>query len=116
LDKTLQDIKGYSAEDYVRKMDNIRSQELLANELSATNLLGRSLLQKAVITNSHALVQLYLKLGAPINEQDPDGKSALHFAALCCQSPVMLMLCHYKEIEMDLVDKAGNTALHYSLQ
>lgn len=117
IDKTLKNKDGHTAEDLLRKNKNIKVQVTLATAFTkAPDLFKRTPLQLAVISNSTDLVQLRLKLGAPINEQDSEGRTALHFAALCGHLPILLMLCYHDEINMNLVDKEGNTALHSSIE
>ena len=117
IQKTLVNKEGQTAEDILRKCTNIKSQVALAKAFSTTpDLFLRTPLHLAVINNDPDLVQLHLGLGALINEQDGDGRTALHLAAFCGHAPIMLLLSYHDEVNLDQVDKNGNTALHLSIE
>jgi ankyrin repeat protein len=51
-----------------------------------------------------------------LNAQGPKGQSALIMAVVAEASEVVTALLEVDELDLDVIDKAGNSALHYALQ
>lgn len=117
MNKTLCNNEGLTAEDILRKTMDLKLQLALAEAITTPpDLFKRTPLHLAVINNAPDIVRLHLELGAFINVEDCDGRTALHLAALCGHAPILLMLSHYHEVDMNKPDKDGNTALHLSIE
>ncbi len=81
-----------------------------------SDLLERTPLQLAVLDNSFEMVKFFLSIGADINERDKLGRTALHFAAQCGHTEIILLLRSQKTINLNARDCNGNTALHLAIE
>ena len=74
---------------------------------------GRSLLQNIIVTGNHNMAKTLIKCGANINTLDNKGKHIL-YDALSYGDPVFVRhLLTYKNIELNDIDKDGNTLMQH---
>ena len=74
---------------------------------------GRSLLQNIIISGNHKMAKILIKCGANINTLDGKGKHIL-YDALSYGDPVFVRdLLKYKNIELNDIDKDGNTLMQH---
>jgi len=74
---------------------------------------GRSLLQNIIVSGNHTMAKALIKGGANINTLDNKGKHIL-YDALSYGDPVFVRhLLTYKNIELNNIDKDGNTLMQH---
>ncbi|MGB5866412.1 MAG: ankyrin repeat domain-containing protein [Arcobacteraceae bacterium] len=74
---------------------------------------GRSLLQNIIVSGNHQMAKILIKCGANINTLDNKGKHIL-YDALSYGDPVFVRhLLTYKNIELNDIDKDGNTLMQH---
>jgi ankyrin repeat protein len=74
---------------------------------------GRSLLQNIIVSGNHKMAKILIKCGANINTLDNKGKHIL-YDALSYGDPVFVRhLLTYKNIELNDIDKDGNTLMQH---
>ena len=76
---------------------------------------GSSPLHFACLRESHELVQMLLKAGAPVDQKDADGNTPLHLAALwgATNCPWLLITAH---APLDATNNAGKTPLRIAVE
>jgi ankyrin repeat protein len=76
---------------------------------------GASPLHLACLRASHEIVQMLLKVGAPVDQRDADGNTPLHLAALwgATNCPWLLITAH---APLDATNNAGKTSLRIAVE
>jgi ankyrin repeat protein len=118
INKNIRNVEGKLAEDLLksRTVDVVEHSDIEEAFKISSNAQARSFLHLAVINNSLELVKYHLNLGAPINDQDGIGKTALHLAAEYGYCDILSLLCQDERTDINITDNDGNTALHKSIE
>ena len=98
-----------------------KNKILVVDELLKTNKIninqkdeyGRSLLQNIIITGNFIMAKALIKGGANINTLDNKGKHILYDALSYGDHAFVRHLLTYKDIELNDIDKEGNTLMQH---
>lgn len=79
---------------------------------------GRSLLHLAIIarqkSGNQSVIRYLIKKKVGLNAQDDEGMTPLHLALFLGSKEVAELLLEQEDIQLDLIDEDGETALHYA--
>lgn len=116
-DPTIKNKNNKSAIDIAIHKNKIKIVEELLKlkklDVDQKDEYGRSLLQNIIISGNHEMAKILIKCGANINTLDGKGKHIL-YDALSYGDPVFVRdLLKYKNIELNDIDKDGNTLMQH---
>jgi hypothetical protein len=83
------------------------------NNVNLEDETGHTPIQLAALHGSFEVVQLLVENGADLNQQDPSGWCALHFAASGRNEKLFAYLLSQESINVNLRNEGLNTPLHY---
>ena len=66
--------------------------------------------------NAHVFVNVLIEMGADVNVKDSYGQTALMCAIQALNNNVVKLLLKHPDIQLDLTDQMGRTALHWVVQ
>jgi len=116
-DPNVQNKEGKTAIDIAIYKNNIKIVEELLKlkklNINQKDEYGRSLLQNIIVSGNHKMAKLLIKGGANINTLDNKGKHILYDALSYGDSVFVRHLLTYKNIELNDIDKDGNTLMQH---
>jgi ankyrin repeat protein len=116
-DTTLKNKEHKAPIDIAIQKDKIQIVEELLKlkklDINQKDDYGRSLLQNIIVSGNHAMSKILIKCGANINTLDSKGKHILYDALSYGDHVFVRHLLTYKNIELDDIDKDGNTLMQH---
>ena len=120
-DTSIQDHYGLTPLHYITSDDQLPTVQLLVSTYNANpntkDIRGQSPLVHLVRNRCYKILTYLLKQTyvpiIDINEQDNNGLTILHYAALNNDHQFMNILLNRKDVNSTITDKHGNTALDY---